>query len=163
MNENNINQELTGEEKAFCELFVNGCSPFGGNASKCYEEVFHVSSDTIGGKAKKLLCEKHIQKFIEELDSLSYEDSKFLKKRLTENLLHIIDETSVAEYRDRRGTKLSPAPLRSVAVQATKALMEMHPIREAQVNKLNIEGTGEGGIVFNVIVPEPKMKEQDEE
>ena len=60
----------------------------------------------------------------------------------------------MAQYTDRRGTKLSPAPLRSVAVSATKALMEMYPVKEAQVNKLNIEGAGEGGITFNVIVPE---------
>lgn len=161
--EENINIELTEQEKAFCELYVNGCDPYCGNASKCYEEIFNITSNTAKGKAKKLLCQKHIQKYIEEIDSLGYNDNEFLKKRLTEKLLHIIDETSSAEYMDRRGTKLSPAPLRSVAVQATKALMEMHPIKEAQVNKLNIEGGGEGGVIFNVIVPEKKKTENQEE
>ena len=84
-----------------------------------------------------------------------------MKKFLTENLVHIIEETSTAEYRDRRGTRLSPAPLRSVAVSATKALMEMYPVKEAQVSKLNIEGGGEGGITFNVIVPEQSKPESN--
>ena len=162
MENNDTNNELTEQEKAFCELYVNGCDPYCGNAAKCYEEIFKISSNTAKGKARKLLCQEHIQKYIEEIDSLNYNENEFLKKRLTEKLLHIIDETSSAEYQDRRGTRLSPAPLRSVAVQATKALMEMHPIKEAQVNKLNIEGSGEGGVVFNVIVPEPK-KEEDKD
>lgn len=149
--------KLTDQEKTFCELYVNGCDPFCGNAQKCYEEAFVISSHTSKGKAKRLLAQKHIQDYISEIDSLGYNENEFLKKRLTEKLLHIIDETSTAEYYDRRGTKLSPAPLRSVAVQATKALMEIHPIKEAQVNKLNIEGAGEGGVVFNVIVPSPKQ------
>jgi hypothetical protein len=153
---------LTDQEIVFCELFVNGCAPYCGNAAKCYEEAFSISSKTSTGKAKKLLAQKHIQACIEDLESLSYEEAKHLKKRLTENLLHIIEETSKVEYTDRRGTKLSPAPLRSVAVQATKALMDMHPIKEANVNKLNIEGTGEGGVVFNVIVPDKPKKETDE-
>lgn len=156
-------QELTGEETVFCKLFINGCAPYAGNASKCYEEAFHTDSSTANKKARELLNCKYIQKFIEELESTTYEESKFLKKRLTENLLKIIDETSTATYRDRRGTLLSPAPLRSVAVQATKALMDMYPIKEAQ--KLNIEGTGEGGVIFNVIVPEKKgnLEKREEE
>lgn len=162
MENNDTNSRLTEQEKAFCELYVNGCDPYCGNASKCYEEIFNISSNTTKGKARQLLAQKHIQEYIKEIDSLSYDENEFLKKRLTEKLLHIIDETSSAEYLDRRGTKLSPAPLRSVAVQATKALMEMHPIKEAQVNKLNIEGSGDGGVIFNVIVPEPK-KEEDKD
>ncbi|MDR1090103.1 MAG: hypothetical protein LBL79_03430 [Prevotella sp.] len=152
---------LTDREVVFCELFVNGCAPYCGNAAKCYEEAFNVSSTTSTGKAKKLLAQKHIRDYIEDLESLSYEEAKHLKKRLTENLLHIIEETSKAEYMDRRGTKLSPAPLRSVAVQATKALMDMHPIKEANINKLNIEGTGEGGVVFNVILPAPDKQKKE--
>ena len=162
MENNDTNIELTEQEKAFCELYVNGCDPYCGNASKCYEEVFQMSSNTSKGKARKLLGQKHIQEYLDEINSLGYNENDFLKKRLTEILLHIIDETSSAEFHDRRGTKLSPAPLRSVAVQATKALMEMYPIKEAQVNKLNIEGSGEGGVIFNVIVPEPKKKENQD-
>jgi hypothetical protein len=152
---------LRNREIVFCELFVNGCAPYCGNAAKCYEEAFSISSNTSTGKAKQLLARKYIRAYIEDLESLSYEEAKHLKKRLTENLLHIIEETSKAEYTDRRGTRLSPAPLRSVAVQATKALMDMHPIKEANVNKLNIEGAGEGGVVFNVIVPAPDKPKKD--
>jgi hypothetical protein len=52
--------------------------------------------------------------------------------------------------------------MRSVAVNASKALMDMYPIKEAQVSKVNIEGGGEGGITFNVIVPETPAKKEDE-
>lgn len=69
-------------------------------------------------------------------------------------LIHIIDETSTAKYTDRRGTELSPAPLRSVAVQASKALMEMYPVKVAQESKVELKGNGDSGIVFNVIVPQ---------
>ena len=88
-------------------------------------------------------------------------ETTHMKKFLTENLKHIIEETSTAVYRDRRGNKLSPAALRSVAVAASKTLMDMYPVKEAQVSKLNIEGGGENGIVFNVIVPESKPKENE--
>ena len=143
-----MDSKLTENEILFCELYVNGSAPYAGNAAKCYSEVFKCDSKHTKHLAKQLLMREDIQAFLKELDA------KFMKKFLTENLIHIIEETSVAEYRDRRGTKLSPAPLRSVAVSATKALMEMYPVKEAQVNKLNIEGAGEGGITFNVIVPE---------
>lgn len=145
---------LTENEKLFCELFVSGSAPYAGNSAKCYEEVFQVSSKRANYFARKMLSRSDIQEYVEELNSMAYEEGKYMKKFLTENLMHIIQETSTAEYRDRRGTKLSPAPLRSVAVSASKALMEMYPVKEAQVNKLNIEGNGEGGIIFNVIVPE---------
>ncbi|MBR4405182.1 MAG: hypothetical protein IKT30_02285 [Bacteroidaceae bacterium] len=149
-----MDSKLTENEILFCELYVNGSAPYAGNAAKCYSEVFKCDSKHTKHLAKQLLMREDIQAFLKELDEMTYEEAKFMKKFLTENLIHIIEETSVAEYRDRRGTKLSPAPLRSVAVSATKALMEMYPVKEAQVNKLNIEGAGEGGITFNVIVPE---------
>ena len=151
--EKDVSRILTEQEKAFCELLVNGCSPYAGNVALCYEEVFQVKSNTVKGQAKKLLTDPRIQAYVEELEGMRYEENKLLKNRLTENLLHIVEETSKAQYYDRRGTLLSPAPLRSVAVQATKALMEMHPLKVAQVNRLNIEGAGEGGVIFNVVVP----------
>ena len=149
-----MDSKLTENEILFCELYVNGSAPYAGNAAKCYSEVFKCDSKHTKHLAKQLLMREDIQAFLKELDEMTYEEAKFMKKFLTENLIHIIEETSVAEYRDRRGTKLYPAPLRSVAVSAKKALMEMYPVKEAQVNKLNIEGAGEGGITFNVIVPE---------
>lgn len=64
-----------------------------------------------------------------------------------------MSETSSAEYTDKFGVPLSPAPLRAVAVNAAKALMELYPIKCSQETKLRIDG-GEGGVVFNVIVPQ---------
>jgi hypothetical protein len=161
MDNSKIDTALTDAETVFCELFINGCAPYCGNAAKCYEQAFNISSKTSAGKARKLLSQDHIKAYTEELESVSSEEARHLKKRLTENLLHIIEETSSAQYTDRRGTKLSPAPLRSVAVQAAKALMDMHPVKEANVNKLNIEGAGEGGVVFNVVVPVPEQQKKE--
>lgn len=148
-----MNTNLTEQEKLFCELFINGSAPYAGNAAKCYVEAFQCDPLKAKHLAKTLLMREDIQQFIEELEAMSDCDTKTMKKFLTANLVHIIEETSTAVYHDRRGTELSPAPLRSVAVSATKALMEMYPVKEAQVSKLNIEGAGEGGITFNVIVP----------
>ena len=147
------NTQLTEQEKYFCNLYVHGDAPYCGNASECYKEALGKTKKT-KLEAMMLLGKPHIQGYIEELNGYNFEENMFLKKRLTANLLKIMDETSKAEYVDRRGTKLSPAPLRSVAVQAAKALMELHPIKEA--NKLSIESEGDGGIVFNVIVPDKK-------
>jgi hypothetical protein len=157
------NKNLTKDEELFCQLLVNGSAPYGGDAIKCYREVFHSDNILDGHKAKKLLAREDIQKYIEELEAENAKESVYVKKFLAENLKSIIKETSTAEYRDRRGTKLSPAPLRSVAVSASKALMELFPVREAQVSKLNIEGNGENGIVFNVIVPGSNEEKKQEE
>jgi len=151
---------LTENELAFCELFVNGCAPYCGNGAKCYEEVFQAKSNTLKGKAKSLLSKAHIKNHIKKLEDEILEDAKYLKNRISENLLKIMEETADASFTDRRGTKLSPAPLRSVSVQAAKALMEIHPIKEAQVSKLNIEGAEGGGITFNVIVPTPERQRE---
>lgn len=157
------NNKLTKEEELFCQLLVNGAAPYGGDALKCYREVFHSDNIMDGHKSKTLMARPDIQEYISQLESDNVKEAAHIKKFLAENLKSIIKETSVAEYRDRRGTKLSPAPLRSVAVSASKALMELYPVREAQVNKLNIEGNGESGIVFNVIVPDSSEQKQDGE
>lgn len=155
MDKKDTNNGLTKQETDFCELFVNGCDPYAGNPRKCYEEIYQDKSKTAFGKAKKLLTTPSIQEYIKELQKISFDETNALKKRLTEKLFKIIDETSSIEYTDRRGTKLSVAPLRSVAVQGCKALMDLYPIKEAQENKFKIEGT-DGGVTFNVIVPENK-------
>lgn len=147
--------QLTDQEILFCELYVNGTAPFAGNAAKCYSEVFHESGVNIRQKAKKLLSQDRIKTYVGKLEEISEENTADMKRYLTQNLMKILDETSIAEFRDRRGTLLSPAPLRSVAVNAAKALMDMYPVKEAQTTNLNIGGNGEGGITFNVIVPEP--------
>lgn len=151
-------EPLTDQEKLFCELFVNGTAPYAGNAVKCYSEVFQDDGLNANHRAKKLLKIPHVQEYITELEELSVEMAGDMKRYLTQNLMKIIDETSSAQFYDRKGHALSPAPLRSVAVSATKALMDMYPVKEAQVNKLNIEGSdGEGGIIFNVIVPDKPL------
>lgn len=154
------NQQLNEKEKLFCELFMNGTAPYAGNAIKCYSEVFKDSGINANHRAKALLRKPVVKTYIKELEEQDAEQAVSMKRYLTQNLMRIIDETSSAQFYDRRGTSLSPAPLRSVAVSAAKALMDMYPVKEAQVNKLNIEGDGaEGGVTINVIVPDMTPKE----
>jgi hypothetical protein len=152
------NKVLTDKEIAFCELLINGNAPYCGNIVKCYEDVFDITSTVVKGDAKRLLQQPHIQEYIKLLKEENAGNAEHIKNRISENLLSIMDETATAQFFDRRGTKLSVAPLRSVSVQAAKALMAIHPIREANVNRLNIEGSGKGGVTFNVIVPMPEQK-----
>ena len=158
-----VPETLSQKERDFCELFVFGCDPYTGNARKCYEELFHVSSLTSLKDAQVLMARDDVYDYLTQLKMIANYNSADMKARLTEKLLHIIDETSTAQYTDRRGTLLSPAPLRSVAVQAAKALMELHPVKVAQESKLELTGSdGNAGITFNVIVPE-KVNNPDQE
>lgn len=155
------NQQLNEKEKLFCELFMNGTAPYAGNALKCYSEVFKDSGINANHRAKALLRKSTIKAYIKDLEEQDAEQTVSMKRYLTQNLMRIIDETSSAQFYDRRGTSLSPAPLRSVAVSAAKALMDMYPVKEAQVSKLNIEGDGaEGAVTINVIVPDMTPKEE---
>jgi hypothetical protein len=149
--------KLTKEEVLFCELYANGDAPFSGNATKCYAEAFNSPPGNISSKALRLLSKPEIQEYLEELDKLTYEEAKYMKKFLTKNLVSIVEECSTQTFCNKKGQTISPAPLRSVAVSASKALMEMYPVKEAQ--KLSIDGGGDGGITFNVIMPEPLKKE----
>lgn len=154
------NQQLNEKEKLFCELFMNGTAPYAGNALKCYSEVFKDDGINANHRAKTLLRKPAIKAYIKEMEEMDAEEAASMKRYLTQNLMRIIDETSTAQFYDRRGTSLSPAPLRSVAVSAAKALMDMYSVKEAQVNRLNIEGDGaEGGVTINVIVPDMTPKE----
>lgn len=158
--ENNHTQ-LTEQEKLFCELYANGEAPFGGNSARCYQEVFNDKTRLAKSRATQMLARPEIQTYLKSLDELPYEEAKYMKTFLRENLTSIIEECASVEYRDRKGTLLSPAALRSVAVNASKALMELYPVKEAQVNKINIDGgNGEGGITFNVIMPQQSQEEQ---
>ena len=155
--------QLTEQELLFCDLFANGEAPFGGNASRCYQEVFNDKTHLAKSRATKLLARPEIQEYLKSLDELPYEEAKYMKGFLREDLTSIIQECAGAEYRDRKGTLLSPAALRSVAVNASKALMDLCGIKEAQVSKINIEGSGEGGITFNVIMPDQAKSETKED
>lgn len=150
-------QQLTEDEATFCELYVNGSIEYVGNAAKCYSAVFQVQDPRRTRQlGRMLLIEPRIAKYVSELEKLAVEESKGMKRYLTENLISIIGETSTAQYYDRNGTSLSPAPLRSVAVGAMKLLADMYPVKEAQISKLNIEGGDGASITFNVIVPDAK-------
>lgn len=155
--------QLTEQEKLFCDLYANGEAPFGGNASRCYQEVFDDKTRLAKSRAARMLARPEIQEYLQSLDELPYEEAKYMKTFLRENLKSIVEECAQAEYRDRKGTMLSPAALRSVAVNASKALMDLYPVREAQVSKINIDGAGEGGITFNVIMPDQSKTETKED
>ena len=164
-----MSDTITTKEKRFCDYYIKGSAPYAGDAALCYLKIFtpevsepnenQLTEANIAAKA--LLCKEEIKEYLEELVASSADDNESLKRYVTESLKAILRETSSAQYRDRRGTVLSPAPLRSVAVQAAKALMELHPIKAAQSHNLNINGDGDGGITFNVIVPNQQSKDSD--
>ena len=133
-----------------------GCPPYAGNAARCYRDTFKMQSGEENlalFKAQELLAQEHIKNYLEELEALAAEDANSAKNFIASNLKKIIEEASSAEYRDRFGTLLSPAPLRSVAVSAAKALMELYPIKERGGNNSNNNGESDTNITFNVIVP----------
>lgn len=153
------NTNLTDQEILFCDLFAHGEAPFGGNAARCYQEVFNDTSKRTKSRAAHLLARPEIQEYLKFLDELTYEEAKYMKTFLRENLISIIEECSTAELRDRKGVIQSPAAMRSIAVNAVKVLAELYPVKAAQESKLKIEGSGEGGITFNVIMPEQPKQE----
>ena len=153
------NTNLTDQEILFCDLFAHGEAPFGGNAARCYQEVFNDTSKRTKSRASRLLARPEIQEYLKSLDELTYEEAKYMKTFLRENLISIIEECSTAELRDRKGVIQSPAAMRSIAVNAVKVLAELYPVKAAQESKLKIEGSGEGGITFNVIMPEQPKQE----
>jgi hypothetical protein len=93
---------------------------------------------------------------------LSETETLALKLQLTETLKAVMEETATATFEDRFGAPLSPAPLRAVAVNAAKALMELYPVKHVHETRLRIEGAA-GSVVFNVVVPETKSAEENEE
>lgn len=155
MNEElNVPDTLTKQEADFCELYVFGCDPYAGDAKRCYEDVFKESGGLTLKKARELMEREDVKLYIARLRKMANYETAELKSRLTEKLMHIIDETSTAVYTDRFCTPLSPAPLRAVAVQAIKTLMDMHPLKVAQEAKLELTGEGgAAGITFNLIAP----------
>lgn len=154
--------QLTDQEVLFCDLYANGEAPYGGNAARCYQEVFNDRTRSVKSHATRMLARPEIQEYLKSLDELPYEEAKYMKTFLRENLISIIQECSSAEYRDRKGTLQSPAALRSVAVNASKALMELYPVKEAHVSKINIDGAGEAGVTFNVIMPNQTKSDKEE-
>ena len=148
---------LTAKEEEFCQLYVMGGSEFAGNHCKCYREVFGQDVKNVSVVARRLRNKPHILAKVKELSAELQSDVETMatKIQISETLKAVMEETATAEFSDRWGIPLSPAPLRAVSVNAAKALMDMYPIKHAHEAKLKIEGT-DNSITFNVIVPENK-------
>ena len=143
---------LTKAESLFCDLYINGGREFAGQHCKCYREAFQDSGSGVSLKSIKKLSEQ------QQTDT----EAIAVKLQVTETLKAVMEETSTAKYKDKWGMDLSPAPLRAVAVNAAKALMDLYPIKHAQEAKLKIEGGGDNGIIFNVIVPQKENNGEEE-
>lgn len=157
---------LTEHELQFCELYVNGGLEFAGRPKKCYVEVFGGNAvKNPNASANYLMNKPHVLAHIKALlSSERFElETMAVKLQVTETLKAVMDETATSDFTDRFGVPLSPAPLRAVSVNAAKALMEIFPIRHKEENRLRIEG-GDGGVIFNVIVPQnmPKNEEMED-
>jgi len=162
-------KKLADLEEKFCLIYACGPSPYNGNAKRAYDLVFkNVKRPYIGGEyyelieddvddaimARKLVMREDIKERIEQLQSESMVNAATLRPRLTETLLKIADECSTLVCTDKFGTKISPAALRSVAVNAIGKLTDMYGIKEDIAHKVMLEGADGDGITFNLIVPQ---------
>lgn len=164
------NNKLSVQDKKFCLVYVSGPAPYNGNALKTYDLVFNgvvgkcaEDSDSDSEKVRRVdtslkvrefMLRPEVAAYIEKLQSETVVNAATLRPRLTETLLQIADECSSLVCEDRFGTKLSPAPLRSVAVNAISKLTDMYGIKEDIAHKVMLEGAEGDGITFNVIMPE---------
>lgn len=155
---------LTEEEELFCNLYVFGDSGFAGQHMECYCEIFGEDEKNIPLSSRRFLAKPNIQIRIKELaKELQAETENIaVKLQVAETLKSVMKETSTAHYNDKFGFSLSPAPLRAVSVNAAKALMDIYPIKHAHEAKLRIDSNN-GGIVFNVIVPDIKNNNENED
>lgn len=155
-------EALTSQQEQFCQLYVCGGLKYAGQLVKCFKEVFGEDYRDVNLQARQLVRQPAIMARIKELaaDMASETESIAVKMQITETLRSIMEETANNNYVDRFGNKLSPAPLRAVAVNAAKALMELYPVKHANETKLRIEGSN-NGVVFNVIVPSNQPHEEE--
>lgn len=154
---------LTAQEEEFCELYVRGGTEYAGKQTKCFREVFGEQVENVNVASFRLVRDPRIHARIKEMTSSSQYEAETIaiKLQVAETLKSVMEETSKLEYTDRFGVPLSPAPLRAVAVNAAKALMELYPVKHASESRLKIEN-GQGGVIFNVIVPQPVIHDQDD-
>lgn len=161
---------LTEVEQDFCILLIEGSGDYAGNPEKCYletigkEEKIEENDPFLGHYVRETLGREDIQGYIKELkDSVDSEvDNEILRSYLKSRLIKIIDECSTASYTDRRGTKLSPAPLRSVANHSIKTLIDLTP-GLAKHDEGDKNGDDENkGMTFNVVAP-PKPEKSKEQ
>lgn len=153
-------ESLSPAEAKFCDLYCNGGKEYIGKGGKCFIEAFGVERTLHSAhlSAKRLLKKQHVIERIKELVNLTTEENLAMKKRLTESLFSILEETRDALYKDRRGTLLSPAPLRAVAVNAAKAIADLNNIGGTSEAKFTIDASNGGGVTFNVVVPQPVLQ-----
>lgn len=161
---------LTEKEEKFCLIYAQGPAPYNGNKVRCWQLVFNETTNLLRGKeevevamkAQDLLNRKDIQAFIEKINAANIVNASTLRPRLTQTLLKIADECSTLQPVDRWGVKISPAALRSVAVNAVSKLTDMYGIKEDIAHKISLEGADGEGITFNLIAPQPAPKAEDE-
>lgn len=167
---NDIQTTLSEAEKKFCLIYTNGPSPYVGNEVRCYQLVFNDSTHEPTGEqeievslqAHEFMVREDVKEYIDKLNAISIVNATSLKPRITQTLLKVMDECSTAKYTDKWGVELSPAALRSVAVNAADKLTNMYGIKEDIAHKIQLEGTDGEGITFNLIAPQPAPKPEDE-
>lgn len=154
---------LTPEEIDFCNMYVFGEVKFAGKRTACYREIWGELSK-VAYKAQQLFQRPEISKYIKRLlDEQRCEDeTAAVKLQVTETLKAVMGETASAGFTDKFGVDISPAPLRAVSVNAAKALMAIYPICHNHDPKLRGE-SGDGKIVFNVIVPQQIIPTNEED
>lgn len=148
---------LTEEEAKFCLLYVNAPAPYGGNEIKCFQAVFKdkfYSDVEASISVRELMRKESIRQRIVDLQENNTVNATTLRPRLTQTLLKVADECSESKYSDRFGNELSPAALRSVAVNAIRLLSDMYGIKEDIAHKVSIEGGNGSGVTINVIAPQ---------
>ena len=160
-------KDLSKEEAIFCELYINGDSGYAGSPKNCYIAAFSESKNnhfdtTPALLGRKLLKQPRISQRIQSL--IAERDMELetiaVKLQVTESLKAIVEETSTAIYLGKNGKPASPAPLRSVAVTANKALMDLYPIKAKQGDD-DKGDQNQPSVTFNVIMPQPKVTEDE--
>lgn len=161
--------KLIDLEEKFCLIYANGPAPYNGDAKKTFDLVFKKASSAYMAEdyynqvdtdidntisARSLLLREDIRNRIEEIQNENIVNAASLRPRLTETLLKIADECSTVVCTDKFGNKLSPAALRSVAVNAISKLTDMYGIKEDIAHKVMLESADGDGITFNLIVPQ---------
>lgn len=155
--------QLNEQELHFCELYVHGGPDFAGKGGACHKEVFGNKLKRHSTAATHLLTKPHIKAHLKEMMSTEQFETETIavKLQVAETLKAVMEETSKGQYIDRFGVEVSPAPLRAVAVNAAKALMEIYPIKHVHETRLRVEGA-DGNVIFNVIVPQTTKPENED-
>lgn len=172
------NSKLTNLEEKFCLVYACGPSPYNGNAKKTYDLVFKgvtgqlYDPDEDARKkqiidevdtsilVRQLMLRDDIRDRIDQIQSESVVNATTLRPRLTETLLKIADECSTLMVEDRFGKTLSPAALRSVAVNAIAKLTDMYGIKEDIAHKVMLESAEGDGITFNLVMPKSNKENE---